>query len=571
MNKILIYTTIISLFSISVFAQEDKKDLGTEMINVVKAYNPEISDAFKIKYSPEDGVDEVKKQKLEYKPISTDVASTYTPSKIGAKSQPRKGRSKNALDNFFILGYGNYKTPLVELYMNNEKVKEHRYGLHLQHISSEGGIENVRFNDAFMSSSIDAFYWKQFKDYQLKTNIAYSYQSVNWYGVPDAIITDALVDDLNTGQYYQTFQGDASYTYNGKKDDAIFKRSSFTAYRMWDRYDSYENRIKAEGDFAIPLEGQFIKINANIDFMDNYFAQNMDTTGDVINRYFNIGVTPSFEMIKENVTLNLGLNLVYSADLDGDNSQFRVFPKVEASVNIVDNLMIAYAGLGGELKQNSFQSVVEEMPFLSPTMEITPSTVQYDFTLGLRGKLTSSLAYNTSMSYKKENGFIQFMDSKGSTSSNGWESWNSFDAVQDTVKVFSFNAGVDFIAMKDLNVSANLNFNSFSSQNYDKVYNRPDFKISAMADYRFLEDFTVGTAMYFVGTRNYLNNPLSTGITEEGQLPSYFDLNLNAGYDVTKKLGTFLRLNNILSQNYELYKNYKVQGFQVMAGLSYKF
>ncbi len=122
-----------------------------------------------------------------------------------------------------------------------------------------------------------------------------------------------------------------------------------------------------------------------------------------------------------------------------------------------------------------------------------------------------------------------------------------------------------------MNVSADLNFDSFSSQNFDKVYNKPNFKISATADYRFMEDFIVGTSMYFVGGRSYLNNPVSATISEEGELDSYFDLNLNAGYDITNKLGTFLRLNNILNQKYELYKNYPVQGFQVMAGLTYKF
>ncbi|MCK5906742.1 MAG: hypothetical protein KAG37_04080, partial [Flavobacteriales bacterium] len=272
MNKIFIYTTLISLLSISVSAQDKKKDLKPEVINVVKAYNPEVSDAFKIKTSPDNEVDDVKKQNIEYKPMSTDVVSTFAPSKIKAKSQARKGRSSEALDNYVVLGFGNYKTPLFELYMNNEKVKEHRYGVHVQHLSSEGGIEDVRFNNAFMNTSIDGFYWKQFKDYQLKTGLEYKYQSINWYGVPDSVITDELVDKINVGQYYQTIQGDASYTYNGKNGDAIFKKSSFTAYRMWDRYDSFENRIKLDGDFAIAVEDQFIKVRAEVDFVDTYFA-----------------------------------------------------------------------------------------------------------------------------------------------------------------------------------------------------------------------------------------------------------------------------------------------------------
>ena len=575
MNKIFIYSTIISFLSVAVSAQDKKTDLGTEVINVVKAYNPEVSDAFKIKIAPDDEVDKITKQKIEYNPMSTEVASTFAPNNIRAKSQPRNNRSNNTLNNFVVLGYGNYRTPLVEVYLNNKKVKEERYGLNIKHLSSEGDIEDVRFNNSFMNTSIGGFYWKQFKNYQLKTNLEYKYQSINWYGVPNSAITDNLVDNLNVGQYYQTIQGDASYTYNGKKRDAIFKKSSFTAYRMWDRYDSFENRIKLDGDFAIAIEDQFIKINAEVDFIDTYFAQNIDATGDISNKFLNIGITPSFSIIKENVTLDLGLSAVYSADLSGDDSQFRLFPKVSASVNIIDDLMIAYASIDGEMRQNSLQDIAVEMPYLSPTMEVTPTSVQYNVSAGIKGKLLADLSYNTNISFRKENGFIQFIDSKGNFplagTPNGWDAWNSFNAVQDTVSIFEFFAEVEYTVIKDLNVSASFMFNGFSSENYDKVYNRPKLKISATANYRFMEDFTVGTSMYFVGERNYINNPVSATVSEEGQLPSYFDLNLNAGYDINKKLGAFLRLNNILNKNYELYKNYPVQGFQIMAGATYKF
>jgi len=575
MKKIFLYTAIFSFLSISSFAQDEKKDLGTEVINVVKAYNPEVSDAFKIKSSPNNKIKEVKKQKIEYNTMATEVTSTFSPSKIRAKSQRKKGNSKGGLDNYVVLGYGNYKTPMLELYMNNAKVKDHRYGVHIQHLSSEGGIENIRFNDAFINTSIDAFYWKQFKNYQLKSSLEYKYQSMNWYGVPEAVITDDLVKDLNVGQYYQTIQGDISYSYNGKKDDAIFRKISLSAYRMFDRYDSYENRVKVDGDFSIPLEGHSIKINADVDFIDTYFAQNIDATSDVSNRFLNMGLTPSFEMIKDNVTLNLGLSLVYSADLVGEDSKFRVFPKLSASVNVIDDLMIVYAELDGEMRQNSLQTAVSEMPFLAPTMDVTPTAVEYMVTAGVRGKLMKGLEYNTNISYRKENGFIQYLDTKDNFplvgTPKGWNAWNSFNAVQDTVNVLSFYAEIEYKLMEDLNISADLMFNNYSSKNYDKVYNKPSLKISATADYRFMEDFTVGTSMYFVGQRSYLNNPISTTITEEGDLPSYFDLNFNAGYDVTKKIGTFLRLNNILNKKYELYKNYPVQGFQIMAGVTYKF
>lgn len=594
-NK-LIYIIIFSFFSVSIFSQvENKKDLGTEVINVVKAYSPEVSDAYKIKPIPESDSSENKKQDLEYETFSTDVVSTFKPTKIGAKAQAKK-KAEKYLNNYFVLGYGNYKTPLVEFYMNNKKVKEQRYGVHVQHLSSEGGIDEVMFNDAFMNTSIEGFYWKQFKKYQLKTNLAYKYQSMNWYGAPEEWINDELIKSLNVGQYYQTIEGDVSLKNNSKKNDSFFKSISATVYRMSDRYDSYENRIKLNGMFSIPIENQQIKFIADIDLMDNYFAQDYSRTSEIKNQYINIEITPSFELIKENITLDLGVNMVYSADLEGDNSQFKIYPKVNASINIVDDLMIAYAGLEGELRQNSLQLLVDEMPYLSPTQNIIPTSVQYNAFVGLRGKLTSNLAYNTSLSYRKENGFVQYIMNDVRTMSTGimpyntiiiddargWEVGNSFSVVQDTVNVLEFKAGLEYEASKDLLIGANLEYNIYSSQNLEDVYNKPDLKISATAEYRFLEDFTVGTSMYYVSSRNYIE--YTGGIqpyakrqatqfenTVTKTLSSYFDFNINAKYDVSNKLSTFVRFNNVLSQNYELYNKYHVQGFQAMAGISYKF
>jgi len=130
-------------------------------------------------------------------------------------------------------------------------------------------------------------------------------------------------------------------------------------------------------------------------------------------------------------------------------------------------------------------------------------------------------------------------------------------------------------------IGVDLQFSTFNSDKFEDVYNRPSYTISANAEYRFLEDFTVGTSMYFVGGRKYavhsssiisINDPhLQYTSKTGGKLDSYFDLNFNAGYDITEKFSAFLKVNNVLGNNYELYKNFPVQGFQIMGGVGYKF
>jgi len=49
------------------------------------------------------------------------------------------------------------------------------------------------------------------------------------------------------------------------------------------------------------------------------------------------------------------------------------------------------------------------------------------------------------------------------------------------------------------------------------------------------------------------------------------DLNAKVDYFLSKKISAFLKFNNLLSSNYQLYLYYPVRGFQVMGGVSWSF
>jgi outer membrane receptor protein involved in Fe transport len=48
-------------------------------------------------------------------------------------------------------------------------------------------------------------------------------------------------------------------------------------------------------------------------------------------------------------------------------------------------------------------------------------------------------------------------------------------------------------------------------------------------------------------------------------------LNANVGFKYNERFTAFLRANNITNKAYEKWLNYTVQGFQVVAGVNYKF
>jgi outer membrane receptor protein involved in Fe transport len=48
-------------------------------------------------------------------------------------------------------------------------------------------------------------------------------------------------------------------------------------------------------------------------------------------------------------------------------------------------------------------------------------------------------------------------------------------------------------------------------------------------------------------------------------------VNLNGGYHFNDKFSAFLRLNNVLNTAYQRFANFNTQGFQALAGITYKF
>ena len=63
---------------------------------------------------------------------------------------------------------------------------------------------------------------------------------------------------------------------------------------------------------------------------------------------------------------------------------------------------IAYAGLEGGLKQNTYYDVAQKNPFVAPTLEIKPTDQQSNAYVGAKGKLSNSVSFNIKGSYLSE-------------------------------------------------------------------------------------------------------------------------------------------------------------------------
>ncbi|MEN9982000.1 MAG: hypothetical protein RL542_1787 [Bacteroidota bacterium] len=564
-------------------AQKKQEKMRTEEVNVVKSYTPTISDAFKIKETPslnEEGTSA--KETVKYSIFSFPVASTFTPSK-GSAEDVDKEQIGRFYKSYATFGGGNYGTLNAELFATQDLNTEEYVAGMFRHLSSQGGIKGTELKDSFYDTSLDLTYGAEAKELSWNINLGYQNQIYHWYGLPTTFMNwllpsthDILVAGIDPKQFYNTITLDSKIEFN----ESILEASSFKFAHFSDAFGSSENRFYAKPSFKFAAFGKEIKLNAIVDYLGGKFDHNFTRTNvePIEYGYTNFGLSPSYELEKDNWTMHLGLGLYYSLDTKNSNNQLFLYPQVTASHKIVGDLMIFYTGAEGGLDQNSYLNFVDENPFLSPTLLIAPTNKKYDVYAGLKGKLADNISYNVRGSLVDENNKALFRSNDFSANFNygPYSYGNSLQLVYDNVKTFRLFGELKADITEAISFSANGTLSAYTTKTQAEAWNLPAIKLNATLDYTINPKWYAGADVFFVGSRkdSQINNDLMTIVAQTyipTTLKSYIDLNAHVGYKHSERLTAFLKANNILNQSYQKWMNYPVQGFQVVLGANYKF
>lgn len=283
-------------------------------------------------------------------------------------------------------------------------------------------------------------------------------------------------------------------------------------------------------------------------------------------------------ILRDDLTLNLGANIVYGLDIENSENNFYIYPAVTASYRVMDENVIAYGGIEGDLKQNSYHDFVDENPYVSPTLDIIPTDQQYEGYLGLKGQLTSNVGYNIKGSYMAENRKPLFIHNP---TNNFWDDeksyyyGNSFQVFYDDVKTLGVFGEINVDVNRNFSLGVNAEFYDYDTETDNPAWNLPSIKGSLFMDYQISDQWYMGANLFYVGERDDLLSQITTIDSElqfqQVTLEGFFDANAHVGYRFNEQLSIFVKASNIANNNYQRWANFRVQGFQALAGVSYKF
>jgi len=553
------------LFNLSMFSQE--KELGTEVVNIVRPYTPTISDAFKVKETPSltDSTTTQKKE-VKYNIFSIPVASTFTPAK-GKATDVEKVKREKLYNNYATLGFGNYTTILGELYSNFEISRTESAGFFFHHNSSQGNIKGVELDNQYYDTSLDANYTNREKDMTYTIETGFEHQMYNWYGVPTGVFAPHVLSDIDAKQtYFSGYIGG-----NLTLADSYFEKSGLTIRYLGDAFSSSEFNVKLTPEFSFPIENLNLRVEGDVDYLSASFDKNYANTSDMKYSFLNVGVAPSIAFTNEDLSVTLGVAGYLVMDSENSDTDFSLYPRLNASYRLMDETVIVYGGVEGGIQQNSYYNFKEVNPFVSPTLYIAPTKNIYEGFGGLKGKLTSTLAYNFRAAYGQDKNRVLFLaNPRKSNAQEGYEHGNSFNVVYDKVNTLSVFAELQVAISSDISLGINADYFNYSTDIQSEAWNLPSLKASVFSTFNITEQFYGGASIFFVGERKDLffgDIPTPEVVTLDG----YVDANVHFGYRITDRLSAFVKGSNLLSDNYQKWMNYPVQGIQALVGATYKF
>jgi len=538
------------------FAQSNDT-LKLDPVYISKDYNPTISDAFKINENPGFVETKVETPKLNYPILKKQILTTFTVEPIEPAKMKREKLPK-LYKSYVKIGLGSNLTTLADIYYNNTRSRKHSYGIQASHFGSQGQIKDAGFS-GFSNNSIDIYGKKFMRKHLASGGLDYNYDALHFYGYDPAEFT--TIDKKSTKQFFSKAGFDAGVK-SFLKDSADINYDVKLNYDyLWDNYSADEHNVVVDAELQQFYNKELIKLNASLDINSFGNSQDENYTNGILKLH------PQIISRGDKWRLNAGLGIFMDAD---NTARFYFKPIAEFKYNVVDDIIIPYAGITGEVKRNNFRSFTDENPFLISNLELRNSNHKPQLYAGIRGSFSSKIAFNVKASRGKVEALPLFVNDTSVSLAN------KFAVIYDTVTVSNFSGEVTYRQGEKLNLMLRGDYFIYEMRNEQKPWHLPSYKVTLSGKYN-LKDKIIAKVDIFAFSKQFAKtfDPTEGEELRDGvyakTLNGLVDINLGVEYRYSSRLSAFLNFNNLAAVRYYRWNNYPTQRFNVLGGVSYSF
>lgn len=538
------------LLSTLAFAQPD---LSLDDVTVIKNFDAQLAEADRVEVMPQlPTVDTSRKSQNYFLPIRT-LNVDYQPPRIRPIST-RGDKLPDAYKGFLKLGAGLPLSLYGEGSFHTFVNKQLEFGIDAFHHSARTRqredvsefIENQRFALSSLRG-ISTYHHDSGVSGQLRAG--YRSNDLYFYGYnfdPAFEGVSVLPDDVR--QQFNKFDIGASL-FNGERTVGDFNyRADFDFYFLNDNYGSRER------GYDLKLQGTkwFNGIHSLDLVVHTDFTNFRDTEAQNLNNFF---FQPAFTFHGDFFRIKLGANVASHRD------QFSFFPDVTASVNILGNRLMAFAGAEGTLQKNNLDQLSAYNPFIVSRFELR-NTSYNQFFGGVKGDL-GFVKYSGQAGYKRANDMALFLQTTDAENA----ARRRFNVVYDTLTIVNIQGTLSVEPAEGLVISGFVSQSIFSPRNQERAWHIPSFELNGTVAYTTMkEKLRVRAELYMENGVPYIN---SLGVAD--RLNGLFDLSIGADLFFSKNFGAFLQVNNLADNRRQRWQDYPVFGINVLAGINVRF
>ncbi|MES2731953.1 MAG: TonB-dependent receptor [Bacteroidota bacterium] len=457
--------------------------------------------------------------------------------------------------NYVKLGVGNYGTINAEGYFNTKRTDDYAYGLRVKHLSSWNGPVDKK--NSGTSANMLGFYGKYFTEMAtLSADVQYNRDKYYFYGYKPGSVSSEKRDSIK--QIFNTISFEGRITNSQKSSE---RDNSPVDYDFTTRFTNLKDNYSAsEFDWTTHFKGSKV---INEDFKaflnaDLSLTKRKDTKGDLSRNLFRF--RPSVQWKYEDLTIRGSLNIVYENDTISTAKTIHLYPTVDASYQLSENVS-AFAGLDGDVQQTTLRQFVQDNPYLVANVPLAHTNKLTEMYGGLRGKANRDITFELRVSGAKYRNLYFFNNSKTDTS--------KFTILYDKgiSSVLNLTGQVTYNTSEHFRSSLKLDLYNYTLPQVQTAWHRPTFTAT------WLNTFNVRQKVFFNANFYYLGGieGKNTFTDKSKKIDPIVDLSLKVDYLISNNFSSFLSINNIFAQKYQRYLYYPQQGLNILVGLTYSF
>ena len=555
-----------------------------------------LRDANKLLVSPLTKDSVVKMTAIQYSTLPTPKVVLIEPALIPVAKINVEEKLPYLYRGYVKAGYGTYNTLPLDFYFTDGRSKKGTFGVHYKLLRGDG----VKLDDAdsipdrYSDNQLELWGKWLFTKTQLLANASWDRNLTHWYGVDvkndyegpnfDSLTFKQVMNTYKGGVSFLSYQRDTGdYNYRG---DIQFRRSNDFINNKEINLDVllHCRRLVDSTLFAVDFGVNYNQFNfqgprldgTNVNLFDEFAYSASDRTYEDRNTdNAIIKLIPTAATTWRDLRAKVGLGIF----LEGRSSQpGHFYPMAEASYNILDGIIVPYAGIRGSTEPTTYYSLYQQNPFVQSFPRLKNKNNRIDAYGGVGGAISRTVSYNIGVNYQEFSNFAYFINDTLSFSNAGFYSWgNMFTVLYDDLTAFNFHGELAVYAGEKWKANVRADYFSYNAGNQAHPWNQPNLKVLANGQYSLKNKFIVNLDVFYIGDRWARSLAPIHGIepvegnTYDHILKGFADVNLKVEYRYNKRLGAWVAMNNALAMKYQRYSGFPTQTFVAMMGASYSF